>query len=211
VPVDILHPMVGTRARDWAEVDFYAVLGLPPQATDEEIGRAFRALAKQFHPDSAASPGDPERFKAVSAAYEVLGDARVRRDYDFVRAQVAAATRPVAARTPAGTGAFRSARRPKGWTRARAWLALVSGILTILLGLLVAIVVWDFRIHSGDPGAEPDPARDITLAIVAAKLFVGGPVFVVLGARHLNDRRTAPARAPRVRAHARVTAPRPGG
>ena len=58
--------MAGTRTRDWAEVDFYAILGLSLGAGDDEIGRAFRTLAKQLHPDSGASPRDAERFKDVA-------------------------------------------------------------------------------------------------------------------------------------------------
>ena len=60
------------------------------------------------------------------------------------------------------------------------------------LGIGVAIVVWEFRIHSGDPDAQPDAARDVTLAIVALKLLISGPVFVVLGARHRNGSGAVP-------------------
>ncbi len=54
-----------------------------PTATDKEITRAYRKLAKQYHPD--ANPGSEERFKEISAAYDVLGDADKRKEYDEVR------------------------------------------------------------------------------------------------------------------------------
>ncbi len=52
-------------------------------ATDKEITRAYRYLAKKYHPD--AHPGSEDRFKEISAAYEVLGDADKRKEYDEVR------------------------------------------------------------------------------------------------------------------------------
>ena len=52
-------------------------------ATDKEIARAYRKLAKQYHPD--ANPGSDERFKEISAAYDVLGDQAKRKEYDEVR------------------------------------------------------------------------------------------------------------------------------
>ena len=186
--------MAGTRTRDWAEVDFYAILGLSLGAGDDEIGRAFRKLAKQLHPDSGASPRDAERFKDVTAAYEVLSDPSMRRDYDLVRQQLLYRPPPASPRPPVTqrTGAFRAAKPPRGWTRGRAWMALVSGVLVTLAGIGVAIVVWEFRMHSGDPNVQPDPARDVTLAIVSLKLLISGPVFVVLGARHRSGSGAAP-------------------
>jgi molecular chaperone DnaJ len=76
--------------REWFEKDYYAVLGLPKGATEKEIIRAYRKLAKQHHPD--ANPGNKEaeeRFKDISSAYDVLGDAAKRKDYDEVRDMVA--------------------------------------------------------------------------------------------------------------------------
>ena len=69
--------------REWLEKDYYKVLGVAKTATDKEIARAYRKLAKQYHPD--ANPGSEERFKEISAAYDVLGDQAKRKEYDEVR------------------------------------------------------------------------------------------------------------------------------
>jgi len=69
--------------REWFETDYYKVLGVKQEATEKEITRAYRKLAKQFHPD--AHPGSEDRFKEISAAYDVLGDADKRKEYDEVR------------------------------------------------------------------------------------------------------------------------------
>jgi molecular chaperone DnaJ len=69
--------------REWFETDYYKVLGVSADATDKEITRAYRKLAKQYHPDS--NPGSEDRFKEISAAYDVLGDADKRKEYDEVR------------------------------------------------------------------------------------------------------------------------------
>ena len=69
--------------REWFEKDYYKVLGVSDTATAKEIGRAYRKLAKQYHPD--ANPGSEERFKEISAAYDVLGDEPKKKEYDEVR------------------------------------------------------------------------------------------------------------------------------
>lgn len=73
--------------------DPYAVLGVPRDASEEDIRRVFRKLAKELHPD--LRPGDKaaaERFKRVSAAYDLLGDPAKRRRFD--RGEIDAAGEP---------------------------------------------------------------------------------------------------------------------
>lgn len=72
--------------REWFEKDYYKVLGVSASATQKEITRAYRKLARELHPD--ANPDNPsaeERFKEVSAAYDVVGDEAKRKEYDEVR------------------------------------------------------------------------------------------------------------------------------
>src|SRR5882724_2322192 len=66
------------------ERNYYEVLGVSPHATEDEIKKAFRALARQHHPD--ANRDDPhavERFKEINEAYETLRDPERRRRYDM--------------------------------------------------------------------------------------------------------------------------------
>ena len=62
--------------------DFYEVLGVPRTATQDEIQRAYRQLARQHHPDVNKDPGAEDRFKEISEAYDVLSDPQTRRRYD---------------------------------------------------------------------------------------------------------------------------------
>ncbi len=69
--------------REWFEKDYYKALGVPSTATAKEITSAYRKLAKKHHPDT--NPGQEDTFKEISAAYDVLGDAARRKEYDEVR------------------------------------------------------------------------------------------------------------------------------
>ncbi len=72
--------------REWFEKDYYKVLGVNETATAKEIKTAFRKLSRQFHPDTnSGDPGAEERFKEISAAYDVIGDETKRKEYDDAR------------------------------------------------------------------------------------------------------------------------------
>ncbi|AKK11961.1 molecular chaperone DnaJ [Corynebacterium uterequi] len=83
---------------EWADKDYYADLGVSSSASQEEIKRAYRKLARDNHPDK--NPGDTaaeNRFKKAAAAYDVIGDERKRKEYDQLKAML---------RTGGGFGPF---------------------------------------------------------------------------------------------------------
>src|SRR3954453_8611533 len=88
---------------DWADKDFYQVLGVSKDASADDIKKAYRKLARANHPDS--NPGNAaaeERFKAISEAYSVLSDVEHRKEYDEQRALFAGG----AFRRPGGGGSY---------------------------------------------------------------------------------------------------------
>jgi molecular chaperone DnaJ len=72
--------------RDYVEKDYYKSLGVPKDASAPEIKKAYRKLARQFHPDAnKGDTGAEERFKEISEAYDVLSDETKRKEYDEAR------------------------------------------------------------------------------------------------------------------------------
>lgn len=172
--------------------DLYAELGVTAEASADDISAAFRARARELHPDTNPDPAALERFKVLSAAYKVLRDPEDRARYDEgrrVRLGPATPGRPSAVTTdpvPGVPDRVRTADAPVaslfGWhmTRRRAGWILGAGIACVLLAC--AVTVWVVA----DPGTGDDSGRTVTLALVAAKLLIGGMVAIVLGSRRLG-------------------------
>src|SRR3954453_20726096 len=78
--------------------DLYKVLGVDKKASQDEIKKAYRKLARKYHPDTNKDAGAEERFKEISHAYDVLGDADKRKQYDHSRLN------PFASGNPFGGG-----------------------------------------------------------------------------------------------------------
>jgi len=91
--------------QDWAEKDFYAILGVSHDADAAEIKKAYRKKARTLHPD--ANPGDAaaeQQFKEVGEAYGVLSDAEKRQQYDGIRQMMGGGAR-FSSGGPGGGGA----------------------------------------------------------------------------------------------------------
>ncbi|XP_063073734.1 dnaJ homolog subfamily B member 9 [Engraulis encrasicolus] len=73
-----------------AEEDYYEVLGVPKDATERQIKKAFHKLAMKYHPDRNKSPDAEDKFRDIAEAYETLSDEKRRREYDLLRSQRAA-------------------------------------------------------------------------------------------------------------------------
>ncbi|MFI9488033.1 DnaJ C-terminal domain-containing protein [Promicromonospora sp. NPDC052451] len=92
--------------QDWMEKDFYAVLGVSKDADDAAVKKAYRKLARQYHPDQNQGNAAAEsKFKEIGEAYAVLSDPEQRRQYDAVRA-MAGGARFSAGPGGAGAGGF---------------------------------------------------------------------------------------------------------
>jgi molecular chaperone DnaJ len=84
----------GDIRREWFDKDYYQVLGVAKNASSPEVKKAYRKLAQKFHPDANAGNKEAEeRFKEISAAYEVLGNGERRKQYDQVREMAASGFR----------------------------------------------------------------------------------------------------------------------
>ena len=111
-------------SQDWVEKDFYAILGVAKDASDADIKKAYRKLARKYHPDTNSGDAAAEKkFKDISEAYSVLSDAEERQQYDAIRAMGGARFAPGAARSGPANGGFEDlfgglfgggARQPSG-------------------------------------------------------------------------------------------------
>jgi molecular chaperone DnaJ len=94
-------------SQDWFEKDFYAILGVPQDADEAAIKKAYRKLARKHHPDQ--NPGDAaaeQRFKDIGEANSVLSNPEQRREYDAVRQMARGGARFTAGGPGGGNGGF---------------------------------------------------------------------------------------------------------
>ncbi|WP_427015615.1 DnaJ C-terminal domain-containing protein [Pseudarthrobacter sp. P1] len=94
-------------SQDWADKDFYKILGLSKDASDADIKKAYRKLARKYHPDTNQGDATAEKtFKDVSEAYSVLSDAEDRQQYDAIRAMGGGARFSAGGTGAPGSGGF---------------------------------------------------------------------------------------------------------
>lgn len=96
-------------SQDWVDKDFYKILGVPKDASEADIKKAYRKLARKYHPDqNQDDPSAEQKFKDLSEAYAVLSDAEERQQYDAIRAMGSGARfsagGPGGAGSPGGAG-----------------------------------------------------------------------------------------------------------
>jgi molecular chaperone DnaJ len=76
-------------SHDWIGKDYYAILGVPRDAPDDAVKKAFRRLARDHHPDTnAGDPASERRFKRIGEAYAVLSDPESRPRYDALQPRI---------------------------------------------------------------------------------------------------------------------------
>ena len=131
-----------------AQADYYETLGVGRDASDADIRRAFRSLARKYHPDVAKTAGAEDRFKEINKAYEVLRDPEKRKLYDRFGSEGPASPFPAGGQDFSGFGdifdAFfgggrpRGSRGPEGGADLRATLNL--GFLESVFGVEKALV-----------------------------------------------------------------------
>ena len=143
----------GTRIRDWATVDYYALLGVAPNADADAVTRAYREQAKRFHPDATSDEVAARRFSDIAAAYAVLGDPRQRREYDRVRSEraVGVARDGTLVGVP-GPPPRKKARKP--WSRRRSITVFVVGLLCAVLGIGASFLTWSMHEHDAHQRAR---------------------------------------------------------
>lgn len=94
-------------SQDWIDKDFYSILGVSQDASEEEVKKAYRKLARKYHPDK--NPGDEsaeQKFKDVAEAHTVLSDPEQRQQYDAIRAMGSGARFSAGSPGSGGGGGF---------------------------------------------------------------------------------------------------------
>ncbi|NJM97902.1 MAG: J domain-containing protein [Phormidesmis sp. RL_2_1] len=144
-----------------ADINHYETLGISPDASQAQVKKAYRKLAKQFHPDSKGGGQDQapthEKIAQVNAAYEVLGDGAERRQYDAERRQkVEAAASDRSARAASAQQSAQQYVRQRraseaATTTVEHWLRNVYNPTDRLIGKIIKPLKAEVRALSADP------------------------------------------------------------
>lgn len=135
--------------------DYYAILGVARSASIAEIRSAFRARAKELHPDTNRQGNTKEAFQRLQAAYAVLGRPEQRRRYDFTES-----VNPID--PPAGTPVGERAPPRRPWQKYR-FAGLVIPVLALAL-----IAYWVFALAASQPFGTPPTVTDLENEMEAA-------------------------------------------
>lgn len=149
--------------------DFYEALGVPRGASGEEIQRAYRKLARQYHPDVNRDPDAEDRFKEVSEAYEVLSDAEQRKRYDRFGADFRRVPEDYGERAPRGRTVYTSGPGQGGFEDFD-FEDLFGGV---------------FR-RGGRGGPVPGADQEAELTLSVEEAYQGGHRRLTIGGRELD-------------------------
>jgi molecular chaperone DnaJ len=182
--------------QDWIEKDFYAALGVPKDADEAAIKKAYRKLARQFHPDqNAGDPAAEARFKEIGEAYAVLSDPEQRQQYDALRAMAGGGARFSAGPGGAAGGGFEDifgamfgGGAPSGGPRVRYSQTASGGGFEDILGSMFGGMGGAGRTGFGGPAATrgADVETSTTLPFRAA--VEGATVELVVDGRKMTAR-----------------------
>jgi len=160
--------------------DYYKVLGVARTAKSDEIKRAYRKLAREFHPDRNKAKNAEEKFKEINEANEVLSDAKKREAYDQLGANWRGGQRftPPPGWNPGAAGGF-------GRARGRAGAGADAGFSDFFSSLFGGGLGGDFE-EMGGHGAAPDQRAKVSIGLEDS--YHGATLSLSLGARNLSVR-----------------------